>query len=211
MGPTYFFEIGQRFGRLVVLEDIGKPEDKTHYYYKVKCDCGVTKIARATALAHGRIRSCGCLTRETTSKRVKIHGKSQTKTFHIWAQMHARCKNPNSQRYLSYGGRGIKVDEAWNEYLNFLKDMGECPGNGFSIDRINNDGNYEPGNCRWASNKEQSRNTSRNVIIEHNGRKQCMQDWSIETGIPANTIHYRLKNGYSIAEALSNKKSWSYK
>jgi hypothetical protein len=124
--------------------------------------------------------------------------------------MRARCSNPNAQYYKDYGGRGIIVCQRWiDSFENFLADMGECPP-GKSIDRYpNKDGNYEPGNCRWANAKEQAENRrprsvqNRNAFqITHNGKTMTIKDWSKEIGIKPQTIHARLAAGYTIAQAL---------
>jgi hypothetical protein len=120
--------------------------------------------------------------------------------------MIARCTNRNNNRFGQYGGRGITVCQRWLEsFVSFLDDMGVRPSSEHSIDRIDNDGNYEPGNCRWATRVEQSRNTQQNMIIEAFGRRQCLQDWSIETGIGRGTIRWRVVNGWSPEMALTAK------
>jgi hypothetical protein len=110
--------------------------------------------------------------------------------------------NPKDKNYKHYGGRGITICERWNSFVLFLADMGERPS-GHTIDRIDNDGNYEPGNCRWATMAEQLRNTRRTVHLTHDGRTMCLEDWSRETGIHRGTIYSRLQLGFTVAEALT--------
>jgi len=123
----------------------------------------------------------------------------------IWDAMIQRCTNPKNPMYRRYGGRGINVCESWRVFENFYRDMGPRP-NGLEIDRICNDSGYEPSNCRWATRKQQQNNTSRNVVIKHEGKEQTVSQWADEIGINANTITYRLRRGWTNAEALSVKK-----
>lgn len=122
-----------------------------------RCECGTIKTFYRYNLRNGMTRSCGCLRSETMRHRETVHGMTYTRVHVIWRGLLARCKNPNNPKYKHYGGRGISVCERWNTFENFYEDMGD-PSPELSIDRINNDGNYEPGNCRWATRSEQRRN-----------------------------------------------------
>jgi len=113
-----------------------------------------------------------------------------TRTYSIWASMLQRCSNMNCHKWSRYGGRGIKVCDRWHKFVNFLADMGEKP-EGLSIDRIDNDGNYEPGNCRWATPKQQMNNSSKNTMITFDGKTQCLSAWAREIGIKKNNLSYR--------------------
>lgn len=128
--------------------------------------------------------------------------RNMTSTYEIWVGMHQRCSNPNHHVFFRYGGRGIKVCERWADYASFLADMGERP-EGLSLERINNDGNYEPGNCSWSTMAQQARNTSRTVMITYNGETMCMKDWAHRIGLRQDTLWYRLKRGMSIEDALT--------
>ncbi len=130
------------------------------------------------------------------------HGKSRSSTYQIWAVMKYRCLNPNFKGYARYGGRGITVCERWMVFDNFYEDMGECP-KGMSIDRINNDGNYCPENCRWATPKQQARNTSRNKPITYKGKTLCISEWAAELGISRKTLLHRLNYGWSVEKAFN--------
>ncbi len=126
----------------------------------------------------------------------------KTKTYQVWADMRNRCFNDRNKRYKDYGGRGIGVCPRWSEYTNFLLDMGECP-QGLALDRIDNDGNYEPGNCRWATAKEQSRNRRTNNWIEYEGKRMIVYDWAKHLGIRVLTLRARLRRGWSIERAFN--------
>jgi len=138
---------GKRPGRLEVLFYVGGNR------WVCVCECGARVVVLGASLRKGRTKSCGCLARERATK----HGMSRSRAYGIWKAMMQRCYNPNCSAYAYYGGRGIIVCECWHSFVNFLIDMGEPPP-GLSIDRINNDGNYEPTNCRWATPSEQNQN-----------------------------------------------------
>ena len=147
---------GKKFGRLTVLNFISVDKGRNSRWLCL-CDCGNSKIICQAALSRGSTKSCGCLNREIAKERKLTHGKSSTKEYETWANMLGRCLNRTHPSYNNYGGRGIKVCEQWLKFENFYADMGDKP-EGLSIDRINNDGNYELGNCRWATKSEQAYN-----------------------------------------------------
>ena len=160
---------GWRFGRLVALERVGRsPEGRA--VWRCGCDCGRTTDVRLNHLRSGDTRSCGCLAAELSGERNRTHGLSGHSLFRTWMTMHARCRDRNATSWKDYGGRGIAVCERWSGpdgFPNFLADMGERP-EGKTLDRIDNDGNYEPGNCRWATPTEQSanrRNSRRRTVV----------------------------------------------
>lgn len=148
---------GSTFGRWAVIE--AAPRDKHGFACWVcRCQCGTVKSVNENTLIRGTSTSCGCLTKEVNSQR-RTHGEShKTRLNRCWQLMRRRCNNPNSSEYPYYGARGIKVCARWDQYENFRDDMGEHPGEGYSIDRIDNDGGYEPGNCRWATRSQQTSN-----------------------------------------------------
>jgi hypothetical protein len=161
--------------------------------------CQRTFVVGGKALRTGR--STGCL-----ECKVKTHGLSFKPEFVVWKTMIFRCHNPKSTEYHRYGSRGIIVCERWREsFENFIADMGERPSKGHSIDRIDNNGNYEPGNCRWATDKEQCNNRRDNRLITCDGKTKTMTAWSELTGIKIGTIWARLKSGWSEQDAVMLK------
>lgn len=161
--------LGKRFGRLVVVAEAGRTK-YGNVIWECGCDCGRISIIETSNLSSGDTKSCGCLQRES---RV-THGLSKTPAYNSWIDMNQRCMNHKDTSFKHYGGRGIQICKEWLNFEAFFADMGERPA-GMTIDRINNDGNYEPGNCRWATRTQQNRNTR-----IHKKSK---------TGVPGVTIH----------------------
>jgi len=150
----------QRFGRWLVTgaaESRVTPGGSTKAYWRCICDCGITKEVRAEHLRLGRTDSCGCLKRELAAEQKFVHGGTGTALYDVWVQMIQRCENPKNKRYPDWGGRGIAVCDRWHDFALFREDMGEPPER-TSIDRIDNDKNYMPGNCRWSTALEQAKN-----------------------------------------------------
>jgi hypothetical protein len=144
--------VGKEFGRLTVVALAGKRG--ANLYWQCQCRCGGQKTVRGTHLKRGAIKSCNCLRGNPTHG----EGGNETREYRAWSDMRRRCRNPKRKDWPDYGGRGIKVCDRWQIYTNFLADMGRKPGPKYSLDRIDNDGNYEPSNCRWATTKEQYHN-----------------------------------------------------
>jgi len=196
---------GEKFGRLTAMRPTSGE------YWEFVCDCGNTKVAAGGSIRGGSIKSCGCLKAELARaskpwKRRHGHATNEngrgTLTYKSWAAMNSRCRRPSSPDYARYSGRGITVAERWLSFENFLADMGERPP-GTSLDRINNDGNYEPGNCRWANYTEQGNNNSRNVHLTHNGETKTLAEWCRTTSITEETVRSRIKRGWELERALS--------
>lgn len=188
--------IGQRFGRLVVRSLVPRSAYEP-VRFLCDCDCGGTKIARSHSLAVGNTRSCGCMTAEllrTTTRPRPKHGHARrgkhTVTYDRWMGMVGRChgEGPTRHQYAYYRDRGISVWPEWRaDYLAFLRDMGECP-DGHSIDRIDNDRGYEPGNCRWVPIVRQSYNRRSTVWIEYDGHRDCLAVACRATGVPKHRV-----------------------
>lgn len=147
---------GQRFGRLVALSVDKFPRTSKNLHWLCQCDCGIVVVVNGGNLRPRQTVSCGCLRKN----RFKTHGQHNSKTYGIWEEMIQRCTNSKNRAYKWYGNRGILVCERWRKFENFLEDMGFCP-TGYSIERVNNDGNYEPENCKWIPRNEQQRNQRR--------------------------------------------------
>ena len=160
--PAFRDISGQRFGRLVVIDKY----DRKHggWRWLCQCDCGGTIITASHNLVRNQTQSCGCYYAETRKTVRLTHGqgfgKNRTKTYRIWVSMRQRCNNPRNSAYKYYGGRGIAVCDRWQSYKDFFADMGACPV-GYSIERIDNDGDYDPQNCKWIPRGEQWKNTRR--------------------------------------------------
>ena len=161
--PAYLDITGQRFGRLVALRDAGRKRNsnkRSTVVWLCRCDCGKEVITTGVLLRAGETKSCGCLKRINSGRRthgMSSYGTTRTPEYVTWGMMRKRCNNKNDARYNDYGGRGITVCERWNSFENFLADMGPRP-KGFSIERVNVDGNYEPSNCKWIPWRDQSKN-----------------------------------------------------
>lgn len=178
---------GQRFGALVVLHE-GATRSGWRTTWTCRCDCGVTKAISRGSLRSGRVTSCGCQQGRRT------HLMAGTRIYKLWAQMRNRCSNPNDPGWLLYGGRGITVCDRWRSFENFYADMGERPP-GTSLDRMNNAGDYEPGNCRWATASEQARNKRSNIYLTHDGVTRTLTDWARAAGIRPSTFLGRYRRG----------------
>lgn len=183
---------GKRFGRLYVIGVVDDGSRKT--YYECQCDCGKIKKVRSDSLVCGAIRSCGCLKKEQDIINLSqtTHGLSQTKIYKIWQGMKKRCELHNDKRYSDYGGRGIKVCEEWHDFINFYN---WAIQNGYSedltIDRIDNNGNYEPSNCRWSTNKEQANNRRTNINITIGNTTKTMTEWCDIFNLEYNVVNAR--------------------
>jgi len=197
----------QRYGRLIVIEEAGR-NLCGHRRFECRCDCGTVRVATACDLRSGHTRSCGCLAREMLSRRRTTHGYSRgdkrSPEYSAWAGMIQRCTNPRNDSYKRYGGRGIKVCERWrNSFADFRADVGERPGPGYSLDRTENDGHYEPGNARWATLQMQSRNKCNNRIVLHEGTRMPLVSACEITGVNYDVAKARLRSGWPVERALS--------
>lgn len=184
--------VGQRFGRLVVLEDTKiMVLKRTQTYQKCLCDCGNIVIVPKSYLKSEHTRSCGCWVKEMHT----THGLSQSRIYKVYSGMKKRCYDKNHKIYNRYGGRGITICDEWlNDFMAFYNwSMANGYQDNLTIDRIDNNKGYSPDNCRWVTMLEQAQNTSKNVNITYKGKTQTISAWSRETGIPQNTISRRFK------------------
>lgn len=193
--------INKIFGRWTVISLSHKV--KYTKYWLCRCECGETRTVSESHLKSGGSKSCGCLKRELSYKLLKTHGKSKTTEYIIWKSMRQRCLNSNNPRNKFYKQKGIKLCDRWlASFENFYEDMGERPSSKHSVGRINNDGNYEPSNCRWETAEEQQNNTSRNHYIDYNGQIITMKQISNIYKISYYVLRSRLRYGWGIKEAI---------
>lgn len=203
----------QRFGRLLVSRRVGriiKANGSPVILWACVCDCGTEVEVLSSYLLGNKRRSCGCLQREKRAEGRVTHGKSGTKTHGVWAGMLSRCRNPNNQAFANYGGRGIGICDRWLEFENFLADMGEAP-DGKTIERVDNDGDYCPENCIWATREEQSRNRRSTIWITANGETLNATEWSRKLGGADMLVARRLRDGWDPQDAvavLPNNDPW---
>ena len=199
---------GQRYGRLTVVgrgEDHVTPSGKHYIRWKCKCDCGNYTNVYPTALTTGATQSCGCLKAEATSKRAKTHGDTNTRLYGIWCAIKARCFNRNTAAYKDYGGRGITLCPEWENDFTSFKSWAYDSGynDNLSIDRIDNNGDYTPDNCRWVTGVAQANNRRSNHIITHNGESHNITEWASIIGLNPKTLFSRIYSGWSIETALT--------
>lgn len=200
---------GKTYGRLTVLHRV--ENDGKRARWACRCACGNRKVAYATYLLCGDTKSCGCLHVEASTQRIVAvgtkHGGRKDAEYETWRHMNERCYQSSCKLYTNYGGRGIKVHPSWRRsYPTFLADMGRKPTTKHSLDRFpDNDGNYRPGNCRWATAKEQNNNRRSNHLVVFAGRTQTISAWAEELGVSKATIGWRLRNGWAVARALARR------
>lgn len=192
---------GRVVGRLTILRTAGTNNHGDRLWL-ARCSCGKTKILPATDLSSGNTKSCGCLRREMGF--APTHGEAnKSREYRAWLSMKNRVKNSKQQNFHNYGGRGITICARWlASFTAFLADMGRCP-TGCSLDRKDNEGNYEPENCRWVTFREQAENRRRTIFITHSGTTLCAEAWSRETGIPRQTILRRHRRGLTPLEIFA--------
>ena len=187
--------IGEKYNHLTVVGDGGIDKwKKTLGVFK--CDCGNNVTLSLSDVKRGHNQSCGCIQKIKVAESQRTHGKTGTPEYKAWATMKQRCFNPKNPRKKTYSQRGITVCTRWvSSFENFFEDMGERPSPEHSLERRDNDGNYEPSNCYWATELEQQKNTTRNVKLEYKGRVMIQAEWARELNTNPKYIEHHLKNG----------------
>jgi hypothetical protein len=198
--PQIAIEIGTRFERWTVIDP--RPEPNRPNYALCRCDCGTERTVQKQHLRGGKTRSCGCLAQELAVTRNRTHGLSNHPLYHVWYDMMQRCTNPSHASWSGYGARGIKVARRWHDVENFIEDLGPLYRPKASLDRIDNNGHYEPGNVRFASAKVQLRNTRRNRLITYRGQTRCLKEWAERLGMSYLTLITRIDTGWSVEDAF---------
>ena len=199
---------GERYGQLTVIAPHHK-DNRGEWCWLCKCDCGNETITTGYRLRSGKTRSCGCLQRELRSAGFrKTHGKTDTPLYTAWLNMRSRCYNTSNIMYDHYGGRGIRVCDEWRNDSTAFIDWAESNGyrEGLTIDRIDVNGNYEPGNCRWVDKKTQYLNRTDSHFVTAFGKTQTIKEWADESGLNYDTIERRINAyGWSPEDAVSKK------
>lgn len=201
---------GQKFGRLTVVEYVGKGQDRKALW-KCKCDCGEERVVRGRDLRNGKTVSCGCYREEIKigrpmteqNRRILLdinttHGLSKTPIYKVWQGIKSRCYNPKTINYCNYGGRGITMCEEWLTFEGFYEDMAESYKRGLTIERIDNDKGYSKENCKWATRLEQSNNKRDNIIITYNGETDTLANLCRKYNKKYITVADRYKRGWGV-------------
>lgn len=199
---------GNHYDRLHVVGPHSRVASRTKWF--CRCACGAELWVNSSSLVRGLSRSCGCWSGDVTTGRNRTHGQAprpsaggRTPEYGAWLGMRERCGRPGNKSYHRYGGRGITVCPRWADFAAFYADMGPRPEGG-TLERIDNNGNYEPRNCRWATRAEQAGNTRRNRPLTLNGRTALLADWARETDMSPQTISLRIDRlGWSVEKALT--------
>lgn len=187
---------GQVFGKwtVVCFSGLNKRRSAT---WLCRCECGRERSVTGTALNCGHSEKCSSCARQS-------HGMNKCPEYHVWVNLRQRCYNPNAQQFDNYGSRGIIVCQKWRDSFEaFFEDMGCRPSDDHSIHRVDNDGNYEPGNCVWATTEEQARHRRSNRALTFNGETRCLAEWAEQCGLPRDTLHKRLARGWTLERSLT--------
>jgi hypothetical protein len=195
-----------RAGSLLVLRPAGT-DGGGHATWQCRCDCGKDHITTASRLRSGEVKSCGCQRKTLIGNALRTHGRSKRGggEYKIWCCIIERCENTEHPGYRNYGGRGIRMCERWrHDFPAFLADVGPRPSPQHSIDRINGDGDYKPGNVRWATSKQQNRNRRDVRLFTFENHTACMTEWSERLGVPYQRLYNRLvRKGEPAAQVLA--------
>lgn len=202
---------GQRFGRLIAIREDGRTK-QGQAKWLCQCDCGNIKSIASASLTGGLTKSCGCYNSELRTNLNLKHGDAfrhnKARLYEVWCAMIKRCENPNDDHFYCYGGRGVSVCADWHKYENFkawayANGYDDSAGRGqCTIDRIDNNKGYEPGNCRWVDMRAQGKNTRKAKMLTIQGKTKPLTQWAEEKNIRPGTIHSRLRNGWAVEEAV---------
>lgn len=196
--------IGNRYGRLTVISDAPPNDRWNRRRVHCRCDCGDTRSYELSAVRTGNTASCGCAVRERIAQVTYSHGQRGSMAYQSWASAKQRCTNPNNPAYPRYGGRGVVMCDRWlHDFAAFFADMGERPSPLHTLDRRDNEGQYSPDNCRWATSQQQNENKRSNRVITHNGESLTITAWGRRLKMSPNTIHQRLADSFSVEAALT--------
>ena len=203
---------GQKFNYLTVLEYEGRKKSRT--MWKCQCECGKITYVDSNSLKTGNTKACGCHQSDGWGNN-KTHGMTKTKLYRTWQGMRNRCYRKSNKYYYNYGGRGICVCDTWKNSFEAFRDW--ALSNGYDdrlmLDRIDNDGNYEPNNCRWVDRFQQMNNTRNNRILEYDGKAMTVTEWGRKIGLAPHILEKRINNyGWSVEEALTIpklKRGWT--
>jgi hypothetical protein len=193
---------GTRYGRFTAKYRVGTTKPAM---WMCACDCGVEKLVWDADLKRGKSKSCGCLQKELWTLSITTHGMTGTREYISWLHIVQRCTNPNHESFHGYGGRGITITQEWrDDFSKFYNEIGECPGQGYSVDRIDNNKGYEPGNVRWATPEIQANNTSSVRFFHYHGERLTIRQALNKSGstVPMNTVDRRLREGMSLDAAI---------
>ena len=194
---------GKSFGRLTAIKPTRR-DGKHGIFWWCECSCGLLCVCVSTSdLVRGTSRSCGCLAKDLLSYRRGQHRMTDTPEWRAWQSMRGRCLNPSHKAYPYYGGRGIRICSRWDSFEAFLEDMGPRPGHSYSLERSNVNGNYEPGNCVWATSYEQAINKRTSIWIEYDGERLHIKDWAERVDLKYSTLYRRIRDGWSSEKALT--------
>lgn len=197
---------GKNFAKFKVIkrvQDRIEPSGRKKTEWLCHCECGKQFVAESSNISSGNTNSCGCYKKQRILEETTRHGMSHTQVHNCWCAIRQRCENPACKCFHTYGGRGIKVCDRWQTFENFLADMGYPPMPKMSIDRIDVNGDYEPGNCRWATAKEQQRNRRNNLRITISGETLLLSELSDRSGISYATIRERIRAGWTAERAVT--------
>lgn len=193
---------GKRFPHFIVLEQ-AQSNKWGAKFWRCLCDCGNTFTERSYLISSGKRQSCGCVLRATFQANITSHGMSRSAEYNIWNGARDRCRNPNNKDFEKYGGRGIRFWPGWDGFEAFIADVGPRPSPRHTLDRIDVDGNYEPGNCRWATPSQQANNKRCNIRVHVNGTDISLADYlGSSRGTRYSRINARLARGWSVADAI---------